>query len=172
MCVCISQTCLTLNKRFQTETELVVCVSYVESLSSSRRRGTESTWYARFRAPQAVPSRGCSSGEVTDIGGGRKTRGVSARRDHVARVVPRSVAAHLHGAACPRLARCRVDAVAAVGVRSPPSAKASRLAGHLPRGASMAAPSELAHSFGDCVPVRHFCHRRQMQCASRGVRGA
>ena len=140
MCVCISHTCLTLNNKFQTKMGCWGSRNYA--------------WCARFRAARVCIA-AWTSGEVADIGGGRKARGGNARRDHVARVVPLSVAAHLMVQGVRRLARCRVDAVTAVGVRSPPSAKTSRLTS-LPSASRCehgSAP-ELPYSFGDYVPVR------------------
>jgi hypothetical protein len=54
MCVCISQTCLTLNNRFQTE--MVVGVRAATWRFAQFVAAYGDTWYARFRAPQAVPS--------------------------------------------------------------------------------------------------------------------
>ena len=96
MCVCISHTCLTLNNRFQTK---MGC------------------WGSRsYRLVHKVP-RSPSVHSCVDFGRGGRHRRRNARRDHVARVVPLSVAAHLMVQRGRRLARCRVDAVTAVGVQ-------------------------------------------------------
>ena len=146
MCVCISHTCLTLNNRFQTKMGCWGSRNYA--------------WCARFRAARVcIAAR--TSGEVADIGGGRKARGGIARRDHVGRFVPLSVAAHLMVQRGRRLARCRVAAVTAVGVRSPPSAKTSRLT-------SLTSASRCRHgsALGTCVFYWRLCPVRGTETIS------
>ena len=175
MCVCISHTCLTLNNRFQTKIGCWGSRSYVEvcPVYGLRTESLGTQGPARPELCLAV----WTSGEVTDVGRGLKTRGGSARPDHVGRVVPPSVAARLMVQGGRRLARCRVAAVTAVGVRSPPSAKTPRLT-------SLPSASRCRHgsALGTCVFYWRLCsgawygdplcHRRPVRCAGRGVRPA
>jgi hypothetical protein len=175
MCVCISYTCLTLNNRFQTKIGCWGSRSYVEvcPVYGLRTESLGTQGPARPELCLAV----WTSGEVTDVGRGLKTRGGSARPEPRRPSCASVSCGPPHGAGGRRLARCHVAAVTAVGVRSPPSARTPRLT-------SLPSASRCRHgsALGTCVFYWRLCsgawygdplcHRRPVRCAGRGVRPA